>query len=113
MKKNALFALLSLLSLGACKKTDDATFSAGDCTIKFVKLNNLQPYTGSLDDCVYYYSLYNFKGQQYFLLDNPCADMVSIPIDCDGAPLTSSYDDPYLSVFYREADFIQIVGIVP
>ncbi|MFN4080123.1 MAG: hypothetical protein ACK4NS_04435 [Saprospiraceae bacterium] len=114
MKKNTFFIVTALLLLlGACQKADHAAFGAYDCKMKFIKLNNLQPYTGAFNGCVYYYSLYQFKGQQYFLLDNPCADMVSIPVDCDGVPLTTSYDDPYLSVFYREADFVQIVGIVP
>ena len=115
MKKGIFWAFMPVLLLAACRKTEhpDPVVDTGDCVSQFIKKHQLKPFTGVGDDCYFWYGLYAFGGKDWFLLDNPCTDMISIPIDCDGKQLVSSFDDPYLNEFYRNAVFQKPVGIVP
>ncbi|MBU6342108.1 MAG: hypothetical protein KGS48_11495 [Bacteroidetes bacterium] len=101
-----------VLLVFSCKQTSDLPLS---CEEQFVLDHNLIKYTGQdlATGCKFYFSLYELDGKEYFCEDNPCTDMISIPLDCNGQVYCTSTEDPQLSYFYRNAQWKHIVGLRP
>jgi hypothetical protein len=82
-----------------------------NCIEKVLIENEMTAYTGEEIACNFHLSLYDLRGQQYFLLKSHCADMVSYPFDCDGNKLCESGESHTCTDFYENANYIGIVGI--
>ena len=112
MKNYCFLGFLAfLIAISACKKGEDAS-SDNDCVAQYINSHGLTPYTGQALDCDFYVALYELDGKQYFYLDCPCADMLSIPEDCEGEGYCASIESPELSYFFLHATRIGIIGIV-
>ncbi|MFN0216633.1 MAG: hypothetical protein ACKVT2_20430 [Saprospiraceae bacterium] len=111
MKKYFIAFLVISLSIYACQH--EGTSPASNCVEQFIIDNNLIPYDGQDLDCNTYVSLFELDGKEYFYTDNPCADMLSIPVDCEGVPYCSSVSSPELEYFLGNAVDKGIVGIKP
>ncbi len=61
--------------------------------------------------CSTFLELYKFNGQQYFHLNNHCADMITYPFDCSGNQLCGMEGNQSCVDFYETAEYIGIVGI--
>ena len=103
--------LLFLFCLSACRHDPpELTFS---CVDQYIQDHQLIKYTGQELGCNFYVRVYTLDGKEYFGEDNPCADMIAIPSDCEGQPYCTSADDPALQYFYQHAEAKNIIGIKP
>ncbi len=97
-----------LLLVIACKKEPATTRSS--CVDQFLATNQLVKYTGQDIGCKFYVALFELDGAEYFYADCHCADMLSIPIDCDGNAYCSDINSPELIFFFQNAVNKGIVG---
>ena len=100
-----LAVLYILLVAFACDDND-----SDGCTKKILKENGMIAYTGQELGCSNHLTLYEFKGDQYFLLNNHCADMMSLPFDCQGTSICLEPESEACKNF-AQAEFKGIVGI--
>ena len=106
-------AFLMLLAISCKHKPIEEPAAVLSCEEAFIQSHQLLPYNGQELGCKGYYALYELEGKSYFSADNPCADMISNPVDCDGQPYAPSLDSPQLAYFYSHATYVRIVGIAP
>jgi hypothetical protein len=65
---------------------------------------------GALESgCKYYLIAYRLDGSEYFTLDGSCVDLISSIINCEGEVFCEIDED--CNWFYREAEYIGIVGV--
>ena len=69
------------------------------------------PYAGQELGCDFYLTLFDYDGEQYFLLNNNCIDQVFYPFNCDGTILCEDSLTEECERFYTEAKLIGVVGI--
>ncbi len=111
MKKSFFIFLTILLSANACHH--EAASLHSSCVKQFLINNNLLAYVGQDLGCNFYVSLFELDGKEYFYTDSPCADMISIPVDCDGANYCPSIYSPEMEYFFNNAVNTGIVGVKP
>ena len=104
-KMRFIFCLTMLI---ACTKGPDREET---CLKKVLEQERMVAYSGQAIGCNSFLELYKFDGQQYFVVNNHCADMVILPFDCDGKRLCEKDPDAKGSAFYETAELIRIVGI--
>ena len=79
---------LCLLLISACSKDQSTSASPqlyDECVEKTLERNDMRPYVDGEDlGCSFFFSLYEFEQEYYFLLSNHCADMLLIIEDCEG-----------------------------
>jgi hypothetical protein len=108
MKKlTCIIAFTIILTLG-CKKNDDIDT---DCVKSKIAESGMVVYDGQEIGCNFFLMLYNYEGEQYFLLGSNCADMISYPVDCNGNNLCDSYNSSNCNDFFDNAEFIKIIAI--
>ncbi len=106
MKNIFLFLILLGCGVTSCHKSDTLH---SDCIDEMLSEFNMIKYDGEImSDCKFYLHLYDWDGEQYFIFDNPCMDMVLAIFDCEGNDLCK--DDPDCSNFFQNAEFVDIVG---
>ena len=113
---SSLFCFFLLL-LSACNK--DQTSPAmpqlyDECVEKMLERNDMRPYVdGEELGCQFFFSLYEFQQEYYFLLNNHCADMLLIIEDCQGDRFCGvGPSSPVCSaVFNAQAISLGIVGV--
>jgi hypothetical protein len=101
--------LLIATLLSGC--SDDNYPSVRSCVNKVLKDNGLEPYTNQEIGCRSFVTLHALPGKQYFLWNNHCAGMITYPFDCDGRSLCEDPQSDSCIDFYRNADYVGIVGI--
>ncbi len=112
MKKYLFAFLATSLSLIACQHEEANPRSS--CVEQFLMDNNLLAYAGQNLGCDdIYVLLFELDGKEYFCSECPCADMLSIPIDCDEIPYCPSVYSPELEYFFNNAVNKGIVGVKP
>jgi hypothetical protein len=110
--KNYLFVFLSIaLSIVACQHEQVSPRSS--CVDQYLINNNLLAYVGQDLGCKFYVELFELNGKEYFYTDNPCADMLSIPVDCEGILYCQSVNSAELEFFFNNAVSKGIVGVKP
>ena len=110
--KNLFIAILLLATvLLGCNDNDYP--SVRSCVNKVLKDNGLEPYTNQEINCRSFVTLHALPGRQYFLWNNHCADLVTYPFDCEGQTLCEDSESDSCTDFYRNADYVGIVGIAP
>ena len=82
-----------------------------NCVEQVLETNGMVKYEQQELGCNTFLELYKFNGQQYFLLNNHCADMVFYPFDCSGNKLCEMEEDQNCIKFYETAEHIGIIGI--
>ncbi len=82
-----------------------------DCHDKVMLELGMTRYNGEAIACRTFLKLYKFEGEDYFLLDNFCADMVNYPFDCEGNEICGIGKEPVCQKFSNEAVEIGIIGI--
>ena len=107
MLRFIIFQILIALSILGCSKS---SMSGTPCLIELLEKHNMQLYIGQDLDCKSYLDLYHFNGEEYYLLNNNCIDMISNPVNCEGDSMCSSPNFSCQS-FYLEAERIKIIGI--
>lgn len=100
--------IIFLTMLIACAKGPDTEET---CLKKVLEQEGMVTYSGQPIGCNSFLELYKFEGQQYFVVNNHCADMVILPFDCDGKRLCEKDPDPKCSAFDETAELIRVVGI--
>jgi hypothetical protein len=84
MKHVAFLLIIFTLTLLSCKHESE---NPVDCLDQFIADAGMVKYTGQTLGCSNDYLLHmELDGKSYFQVDNPCADMLSIPVDCDHVP---------------------------
>jgi hypothetical protein len=109
--KNFLITGLFLATLVACCPEVPEPFS--NCVDQFVADNKLVKYTGQDLGCRTYVKLYELDLKAYFYTDCACADMLSIPVGCDGQQYCQSVDDAAMTYFLQNAEPKYVVGFYP
>lgn len=107
MSRHLLVLVFALYIIG-CQ--DDCNVEK-NCIERVLIEYEMTAYTNEEIGCNLHLSLYELSGQQYFLIKNHCADMVSYPFDCDGNKLCESGESHTCTDFYENAHYIGIVGI--
>ena len=79
------FLLLLLFTVNAACREE--CHIEKNCIEKVLEKNNMVRYADQEVGCKLYLSLFEYKGEQYFMLNNNCADMVSYPFNCNGKKL--------------------------
>ena len=102
---------LTLVLLMSCFACDEDCEPQKDCIDKTLAENNMVPYAGQELGCNFYLTLFNYDGEQYFLLNNNCIDQVFYPFNCDGTILCEDSLTEECERFYTEAKLIGVVGI--
>ena len=108
MKAIHYFSLTAFAMLISCHET---CYVEKDCIAKILQEYNMVPYDDQELGCNSFLVLYKFDGEQYFLVNNHCADMVSYPFDCTGNKLCEIDGSPKCLRFYETAEYIDIIGI--
>ena len=104
--KNILVLFLLGFTLATCNKSNDLK---SDCIDQILSDNDMIKYDGEImADCKFYLHLYDWDGDQYFIFDNPCMDMVLAIFDCEGNDLCK--DDPNCSNFFQNAELVGTIG---
>jgi len=110
--KNALVLLLFVLFFAAaCKDKKEA--APLNCVEQYLATNQLVKYTGQYLGCSFYMMRYELGGKDYFVPGSHCADMIAIPVDCEGDPYCADVECPALLYFYKNAVYEEIVGFRP
>jgi len=100
-----LFSCLLVVFISACKHKENPIKK--DCIANMLTQKNMIPYGGGeINGCKFFVVLYEWKGEQYFSLGNPCADMIPNAVDCDGIEVTNPN-------FWNQATNLGIIGIEP
>lgn len=99
-----------ILFLTGC--SEDDTIKA-ICTEQMLSEHKMIEYNGQEVGCKSFLELYHFRNEQFYLLGNHCADMISYPTDCDGNILCENEMDATCKDFYENAERIGIIGIAP
>jgi hypothetical protein len=104
MKAKFIFiACFIFLVFAACKHQPNEIPKG--CLTEMLKKNDLKPYSGEeISSCVFFLVQYEWKGEDYFALSNPCINMAVIAVDCDGNQVEDAN-------FWLEATSKGIVGI--
>lgn len=89
MKNFAFLLVLIGLTLYSCKHEPETTL---DCIDQFIEDAGMVKYTGQALECNFYLQHWQLDGKSYFQVDNPCADMLSIPVDCEHVPYFQQTD---------------------
>ena len=108
MKNIYSLLFLALPLIFACKKTTIELRSV--CVDQYLETQQLIKYDGQDIGCKFYVTLFELDGKQYFYSDNACADLLSIPEDCDRNPYCASIHAPELTFFFQNAVNKGIVG---
>ena len=108
MKVLNLVVVTLLFFLLGCSKEE---IQPSDCIASVLKENDMVEYTGQEIGCKFFFQLFDYENEQFFLLGNHCADMVSYPIDCEGNHLYEDLDSQAAIDFYANAEHIGIIGI--
>jgi hypothetical protein len=101
----AIFAIL-IITLGCVK---DNTINT-DCIEAMLNKRNMLAYNGEEIGCKMFLTLYHYDNKQYFHLGCHCADIFSLPIDCEGNEICIN-DDSECKRYVKRAERIGIVGI--
>lgn len=104
------FFLISTLLLAGCAHQDTDSGQL-DCTEAFLAANDMIAYEGQDLGCSFFMSKYLYQDRVYFLLGNPCADMIAYPTDCENNRLCDDFDWTGCEDFFEEAVYLGIVGI--
>jgi hypothetical protein len=104
MKAKIIFLTCFIfLVFAACKHQPNEIKK--DCLTEMLEKNDLNPYNGEeISGCVFFLVQHEWKGNDYFVLSNPCMDMFVTAVDCDGNPVEDAN-------FWSEATSKGIVGI--
>ena len=108
MKVFKYIRAIPLLLIVGCSEDDGVE---RDCIESMLGANNMVAYNGQEVGCNSFLELYHYRNEQFFLLGNHCADMVSFPVDCDGNALCEDLGDAECRDFFSNAERIRIVGI--
>lgn len=101
-------AILSIFIIAvACRDND----SDEGCIKKVLKENEMIAYLGQDVGCSTFLQLYEYEGEQYFMANNHCADMVFMPFDCEGRAICLDPESEDCQNFAL-AEYKGIVGIV-
>jgi len=111
-------SFLCVLLFSACSK--DQTTSAtpqpyDECVENTLERNDMRPYIDGEDlGCNFFFSLYEFEQEYYFLLNNHCADMLLIIEDCEGNRFCDTgASSPVCSAIFdsNQATSLGVVGV--
>lgn len=107
MRSLKLIGLLAVLFLTACSKNDVDT---SNCVANLLREQNLVRYEGQEIGCKSFYHLYVLEGEQYFLFDNYCFDLITYPMDCFG-DIVCGINGVSCRNFYEHAEHMGIIAI--
>lgn len=109
MKTIRLILCLCLFTFWGCEKEEVVDSCIKDTLEEF----EMVLYDGQEIGCHMTLSLFEYKKEDYFMLDNYCADMIAVPIiDCEGNQLCRPEDsETQCQDFYENAVFIKTIGI--
>ena len=78
------FALICIIAtLVGCSDIN----TLGDCRQEFMEKFKMVPFTGEDPGCKNTLSEYDLFGKKFIALGNHCADVIFVPIDCEGKKL--------------------------
>lgn len=107
-----LFLTANFTILSTCQKDSQINScnnltTEGCCTLSKLKELGMHPYTGKIEssECHTYLFLYFYKNKAYYQIDNPCADIIFNPVDCEGARICDDEEN--------EDCFIFLVNAIP
>ena len=106
MRVGLIIAVFGFLAFSCADETE-----SNSCIASTLKRENMIPYTGQDLGCHAYLTLYVLKGQQYFVRNNNCADMIFQPFDCEGNFICDNYSAK-CAEFVNHAEEKRIVGIM-
>ncbi len=109
MLRNILF-LVCLLFLFGCSKEE---LPSPACTETLLEQLDMIPYDGQEIGCGFFLELYLFENQYYYLLGNPCIDMVQYPVDCQGDPDPAQVSGAWYLDFFESAQNLGVIGFTP
>jgi hypothetical protein len=108
MKFYSLILFTSSIIFFGCNKENEV---ATNCITEILEQTDMVAFEGQDINCKLFLQLFELENKQYFLYQNNCADMISIPFDCDGNLLCGNYQDEVCLTFYENATLIEIVGV--
>lgn len=79
------------------------------CAQAFIARSGMKPYCGQDVGCRFIILEYILQGEEYFVYENPCVDMLVSIADCNGEIFCEASED--CGWFYIEAKYVGIVGI--
>jgi hypothetical protein len=105
-----IYLLMFTISLVMACEKDHANLEK-DCIEKVLKERGMVRYKNQEIGSRPFLHLYYFNESQYFEYDNPCADMLTYPFDCNGIKLCEDYTSFDCLNFRRSARYMGVVGI--
>ena len=108
MKRYCLLSICFLSMFLGCRENCRVE---KNCLLETLRELDMVPYHGQELGCNLHVVLYQLDGEQYFMLINHCADMVTYPFDCDGRKLCETAETPECVQFHESAQYVGIVGI--
>lgn len=108
MRKVQLAIFFFLFLITGCLKQHSIE---SECIVAAIRENNMIIYKDQDLGCKFYLSLYQFQNRPYFVLDNPCADIIPNPIDCEGNQICLDMENPICKSFFINSKWIRIIGI--
>ena len=101
------FLLLLFFTFTGCR---EECYVEKNCIAEILEENNMIGYANQDLGCKLYLSLFEYKGEQYFLLNNNCVDMISYPFNCHGEQLCENLPSEACISFYEEALLSALLG---
>ncbi len=106
--RKALGLLILCMVFNCCTKQEMIT---KNCQKEFLENAGMEIYNGQDLGCRYFFTLYQYKGYQYYLLGNNCIDMISYPVSCEGHVPCVQNEFWDCELFFKKASRIGIVGV--
>jgi hypothetical protein len=108
--KNLTLLFISLCFIAfSCKK--DSKSNNSDCVNQYLLENGFTNYTNQDLDCECITALWKLDGQDYFVYDSPCCDMLPVPpVNCDGINYCDATDAAAFAYFFNNAVSFGIIG---
>src|SRR5688500_7397615 len=106
--KTVLYTSLIIFLLNLTFSCREECDDNKNCIEDVLDTNGMVKYGGQELGCNTFLELYKFNGQQYFLLNNHCADMIVYPFDCSGNKLCEVEDEQNCINFYETAENIGV-----
>ncbi len=84
-----------------------------ECLDFFLEKYDMELYCEQNLGCRNYLEHWNFEGEDYYLIDNHCADISPVPYDCNDNKLFDDPKDELGQLFLQDAEFIEILAYQP
>lgn len=85
--KHLIYIFLAFFTLSCSTSKSEST----ECIDNMLSILDMEAFTGDMDsDCKNYLRWFTHDGDDYFMMDNPCADIALHLWDCDKIDLCQS-----------------------